>query len=762
MKKITLLISFITVIGNTYAQMGAAHWSLITESRIQITGERTIIPQKYKTFHVSAQELKNLLFSAPDEGQVLLRNSQVIVDLPLPDGSIQKFRVVQASIMAPELAAQYPNIKTFNVEGIDDPSANGKLDWNDFGFHGMIRKPSGDMFIDPYSRNNTSDYITYYTADFQKDSKDVIPEVGVKNDSKIEPKKKDVFESSEESVLATICSGTKLRKYRLAVACTGEYAKAATGKASPTTSEILSVVTTSVNRVDGIYETEVAVRMVLISTETTILYGDPNTDPFTGNNNGGTLINESQSVITSKIGSANFDIGHTFSTGGGGIASLGCVCTNSEKASGVTGSGNPVGDPYDVDYVAHEMGHQFGGSHTFACNTSSCGGGNGNSSTAMEPGSGVTIMAYAGICGTVNNISAHSIAYFHTINFDEIMAYTTNGNGKSCPVTTTTTNNSPVVTAPSSYTIPFSTPFTLTGSATDSDNDPLTYSWEEIDAKYGIDWNSGNKPFFRSYNPVTSPSRTFPSTSIILTGPSAYQTTKGEYLPSTPQSLNFRLIARDNKMGGGGVCYAKTSVTVADAGPFQITYPNATNIVWAGASTQTVTWDVNKTNASPVSCANVNILVSVDNGVTYTTLLANTPNDGTQSIITPQIPVTKTTCRIRVEAANNIFFDINDNKFTITASTVGINNFASVSTLGVQLTPNPAQDQIQISVYGLQKNLITNLSVYDMLGNIVMKDSYSGNEQITQNYNLSVLSKGVYIIEISNNQQKSISRLIKQ
>ena len=762
MKKKFLLIFFAAVVGQTNAQSRQSYWGPISESEIQMRGERTIIPEKYKVFHVSVEELKDVLFAAPAEDQVNLRNSQAIIDLPLPDGTIQRFRVVQASIMAPELQAQFPNIKTFNVEGIDDPRANGKLDWNDFGFHGMIRRPSGDIFIDPYSRENTSDYITYFTTDFKKDSKDVLPEVGViRNNTAPSVKKKDAPGSTEGRAMAMICSGTKLRKYRLALACTGEYAKAATGKTAPTTSEILSVVTTSINRVDGIYETEVAVRLVLISNETTILYGDPSTDPFNGNNNANTLISESQSVITNKIGSSNFDIGHTFSTGGGGLANLGCVCTNSTKASGITGSSKPVGDPYDVDYVAHEMGHQFGGDHTFASNTSNCGGGNGNSSTAVEPGSGITIMAYAGICGTVNDLAPHSIAYFHTISFDEIMAYSNNGNGNNCPVTTSTSNNPPVVTVPTTLTIPFSTPFTLTGSATDADGDSLTYSWEEIDANYGNDWNSGSKPFFRSYDPVTSPSRTFPLPSIVLAGPTAYKTTKGEYLPSTTQSLNFRLTARDNKMGGGGVCYAKTSVTIANAGPFQVTYPNAANIIWPGASTQTVTWDVNKTNASPVNCSNVNILVSIDNGATYTVVLANTPNDGTQDITVPQVPVTKTTCRVRVEAVGNVFFDVSDNNFTI-SSTVGINELASVNTLGVQLVPNPAQDQVQVSVYGLNKNVATQFTLYDMLGNIVMKDVFSGKEQITQNYELSGLAKGVYMMEISNDQQRAISRLVKQ
>jgi hypothetical protein len=214
-------------------------------------------------------------------------------------------------------------------------------------------------------------------------------------------------------------------------------------------------------------------------------------------------------------------------------------------------------------------------------------------------------------------------------------------------------------------------------------------------------------------------------------------------------------------MGGAGVCYAATKVTIANAGPFTVTYPNATGVIWPGASTQTVTWDVNKTDLTPISCANVNILLSIDGGKTFTTVLANTPNDGSQAILVPQQPTTKTTCRIKVEAAGNIFFDIDDNNFTIT-STVGIKELSSNNTVGMQLVPNPAQDQLQVSVYGLNKNITTHLTVYDMLGNIVMNDVFTGKEQINQNYALTSLSKGVYIIEIRNEQQKAISRLVKQ
>jgi hypothetical protein len=652
--------------------------------------------------------------------------------------------------MAPELAAKFPSIKTYNVKGINDKGAYGKLDWNEFGFHGMIRTANGDFFIDPFCSNNTSDYISYYTSDFSKDPSLRLPELEVMHSSSTP------LESVNKTQAAGICAGPSLRTYRLAVACTGEYAKAATGLASPTPAQVMSKVVTSVNRVDGVYETEVAVKMVLVADENLVLFTDPATDPFTGNDDSYILLGESQTVIDNIIGNANYDIGHTFSTGGGGVAYLGCVCNPNSKASGITGSPSPVGDPYDIDYVAHEMGHQFAGNHTFAAATGSCQG-NGNSSTKVEPGSGVTIMGYAGICD-INDIAPNSIPYFHTISFDEIMLFTTNGGGSNCPVVTATGNQAPVVTGSVTYNVPKSTAFSLTGSATDPDGDTLTYQWEEIDLGSG-NWNSGNAPYFRSYNPVATPTRLFPRQSVIMSG--AYTTTKGEYVPQVAKTLNFRLTARDNKMGGGGVCYAASQVKVASSGPLMVTYPNVTGISWPGGSNQTVTWAVNGTTGTPVNCANVNILISLDNGLTYTTLLANTPNDGSELITAPQVTATKSSCRIKVEAVGNIFFDLGDKNFTITVGT-DIKEYSIANQVSVNAKPNPFNDDVTITIAGIEKNQTSTITIFNVIGEKVMTDIVAGNDNILKNYNLSHLNKGVYFIQVTNSKQKAVTRIIKQ
>ena len=765
MKKSTIALSLIALLsfGLNAQSNNDKFWSPVSESAIQKSGKRQIVPQKYLAFQLNGNDLRTQLLSAPHENSVKINESTCIITLPLPNGTFQRFRVVESPIMEPALAAAYPDIKTYSIKGIDDVYANGKLDWNEFGFHGMIRSINGDFFIDPYCLQNVKDYITYYTADFVKDPSQILPEVGVienkeEKTSSASPKKKEENEAKLSSAPPAICVGAQLRTYRLAVACTGEYAVAATGSTTPTLAQTLAKIVTSVNRVTGVYETEVAVRLTLVATETNVIFTNAATDPFNGNNNANTLIGESQTVITNTIGTANFDIGHTFSTGGGGLAGLGVVCSASQKASGITGSPSPVGDPYDIDYVAHEVGHQFKGNHTFNSTVGSCGGGNRNASTAVEPGSGITIMAYAGICGS-QDLAPNSIAYFHAISYDEIVNFTNNSTGNNCAATTTTGNQPPVVTGSGNYIVPKSTPFILTGSATDPDGDALTYSWEETGVGVAGNWNSGNRVFFRSYNPTTSPSRSFPNNAVVLSG--NYTGTKGEYLPSTAQNLTFRLTARDNKANGGGVCYAINTITVdGSSGPLTVSYPDATGIIWGSNSPQTITWAVNGTNAAPVSCDSVRILISYNSGTTYSVLVGSTPNDGSELITAPTLTSSINTCRIKVESKGNVFFDVSNNNFTISIN-VGLNALSKNNPIALSVWPNPFNNQFNFAVGNLSIESVTEVKVMDVLGKIIYQKNYNNKTELNESIDLSNNANGIYFINVTNNNKNSFYRVIK-
>lgn len=655
MKSLLLLFSFLTFLN--YAQISRnEQWKEVAETDITFKGQRLIIPEAFKVFSIALTEVRSTLSIAPMEFTHEALSKKVQLKIPFPDGKLKSFYVFESPIMAPELAAQFPELKTYIVEGIDKSEMiSGRIDLTPMGFHAMVFTPAGTVFVDPYSTNDKTNYIVYYKKDFKKLNPPVNEQSCVVDNPEVREEIETILNSRTE-----IKSGEQLRTYRLALACTGEYAAFHGG----TVAGAMNGIVTTINRVDGVYEKEVAVRMILIPNNSSIVYTVAGSDPYT-NSNGSTMLGQNQTNIDLVIGSANYDIGHVFSTGGGGVAYLGCVCGGS-KAKGVTGGPSPVGDPFDIDYVAHEMGHQFGGNHTFNSVADNCGGGNRVASAAYEPGSGSTIMAYAGICGA-DDLQPNSDPYFHIKSLNEIIAFTTLSSGNNCAVTTATGNLAPEVTVPTGgFTIPINTPFALTGSAVDGDSDPLMYCWEEFDlGPAGTPGNpSGNAPTFRSFNPVTSPTRTFPKLSNLLNN----TTTIGEKLPGYARSLSFRLIARDNKMGGGGTGYNTVTFSVAaTAGPFVVTYPN-TNIGVPALSTQSITWNIAGTDAAPVSCSIVNIKLSTDGGQSWPiTIAANTPNDGSESVIIPDNETT--TARIKVEAADNIFFDISNTNFNITAAT---------------------------------------------------------------------------------------------
>ena len=631
---------------------GANLWQDVAETNIQsLVDDRWIIPKKYRTLQLDRSAFETILDQSPNQNNLVGATS--IIAIPLPDGTAQQFAVVASAIMDAKLAAKFPEIKTYYGKGVDDPQASIYLDMTPQGFHGMILSPSGTVFIDPYYKQSDDYYVAYYKSNFS--SSDSIPwscEVIIPEEEKLvtdEQKIRDQEVPLANARLATV----NMRKYRIAIAANGEYTTFHGG----TVALGQAAIVTALNRVRGVYENEVAVSFELVANNSSVVYTNAGTDPFSNTSD---AIDEIKAELDTKIGFANYDVGHVFTTGSGGVASLGGICST-RKANGTTGLPNPTNDPFYIDYVAHELGHQFGGNHTFNGDSGSCSGANRNGSTAYEPGSGSTIQAYAGICGN-DNIQNNSDPYFHLISLNEIRAHVTGGSGGTCGIVEAA-NTKPVVNANleqvDGKTIPESTPFELTGSASDPDGDNLTYNWEEWDLGLQSDINSPgvNAPLFRTFEPDNDSTRIFPKLTNILNNTS----TIGEALPTVGRTLRFQFIARDDNQVGA---YSAGMITlnVADGtGPFKINTPNTAGML---SGTTTVTWDVAGTTANPINCGEVDIYLSTDGGQTFTDLLVdNTANDGSAEVILPNI--NSATARLKVKCADNVFFDINDTNFSI-------------------------------------------------------------------------------------------------
>jgi len=636
-----------------WTRVGAAEF----ESR-KVSGlEPWIQPQRHQAVRLSADPLAGILDQAPMEFSADAESRQVVLTLPTPDGRFETFEIVVSPVMDVELEAWMADqgwpMRTYRGVSLDYPATSVRLDWGGpGGFHASVISPRRSYYIDPYWKGDTALYTSYFRSEYVREDRDFQCLV------KGEAKRRDLLKSGAST------SGN-LRSYRLVVAATGEYTTFHGG----TQGAGQAAIVTTVNRVNQVYENDLSIRMVLVGNNINVVYTNGTTDPYT-NGDGFAMLAENQTNCDSVIGSANYDIGHVVSTGGGGIASLGVPCDTSFKARGVTGSSSPVGDPFDIDFVAHEIGHQWNGNHTFNSVTGNCGPPNRNSTTAYEPGSGSTIQAYAGICGA-DNLQSNTDPYFHGVSLDEMLDYAA-GSG-ACSTNTSASNaNAPTVDAGAAYTIPISTPFELSVfSSNDLDGDSLTYTWEQFDlgaATALTDGDNGSSPIFRSWPPSTSMFQLFPNDGVTPA--------TGETLPTTNRTMNFRVTVRDNNAGGGRLGEDTTTVTsTTSAGPFLVTAPNGGEL-WDG--TETVTWDVAGTAGGAVNTANVDIFLSTDGGATWpTTLLSGTPNDGTQSVTLPDVDTSA--ARVKIMGAGNIFFDTSDSEFNI--GTVASQTLVDQSTL---------------------------------------------------------------------------------
>jgi len=697
MKNKLLSLALLVITSYSFAQQKNSFWKTSTKSNLVSLESATNLPEKF-VFDLDLNELKSQLATSPKRSSSA-KTSSVVLSLPTVDGEMEQFNVFENSNMDPALAARYPEIKSYIGIGVANPSTKVFFSVSPLGFKSMtLYADKSAVFIEPISQDFTT-YTVYRKSD------------KVASLDKFECKVLDVVSPQvNSSIMARPnADDAVLRTFRLALSVTGEYTTYFGG----TKALALAAMNNTMTRVNGVFEMDFGAHMNLIANNDVLIYTNSSTDPYSAATSMANWNKELQNNLTATIGNAGYDIGHLFgATGGGGNAGcIGCICvddtsstTDLNKGSGYTSPADaiPSGDNFDIDYVAHEMGHQFGANHTFTHS-------NEGTIAQVEPGSGSTIMGYAGI--TSLDVQPHSDAYFHAVSIQQV---TNNIKAKTCSVNTATGNSIPTANAGLDYTVPKSTPFMLTGSGTDANGDILTYDWEQMDSQTTSTAPSATKTTgvnFRSYNPSTSPTRYFPKMSSVLTGAT---TTAGseltvEALPSVARTLNFRLTVRDNHAGGPGNNSDDMIVTVnATAGPFSVTAPN-TAVSYVGGSSQTISWAVAGTTANGVNCANVDILLSTDAGATWSTLLAATPNDGTEAVTIPNTP--GTTNRIMVKGTNHIFFDVSNTNFTITSGvtdTVAPTAPSLIASGTTQTTTNlswsGATDNVAVTGYDVYKD----------------------------------------------------------
>ena len=771
---------FLTTIALLSATLGfsqkRSYWTNHLESASKITTDKAVarvtFPKEFMLFDLNVEPLQQDLFSIVDNVQ---SKHAAIISLPNADGGYEEFEVYEASNFEADLQAQFPQIRAFSGKGITDKYATLKLSISPQGIQTMIfRTDRENEFIEPYSQDHT-----VYAA-FKSHR-----EIGSLAWSCSTEDKKLATEVSNKTTsmyLTPQSSAGQLKTMRLAQSCNAEYANYFGATSAAQVDLVLAAFNATLTRCNGVYEKDLAVHLNLVASSTNVIYYVASTDPYTTLANWNKQLQNTLSAnltgtaTTLAANNAAYDIGHMFgaSGGGGNAGCIGCVCVNDtasttdlNKGSGITSPADaiPQGDNFDIDYVVHEMGHQMGANHTFSNSNEGAG-------VSKEIGSGVTIMGYAGI--TSYDVAPHSIDIYHEASIEQIQ---NNLATKTCPVTTSLagTNATPVVAPVSNYTIPFSTPFILTGSATDADAaDSLTYCWEQNDDG-GSSTGAASKaaitkvigPNFISWSPTASPSRYFPKLSSVIANSATTSQVGGdagmlsEALSSVARTLNFRLTVRDNSpysstapIKVGQTAYTDMVVTVTSAaGPFVVTVPN-TAVTWTVGDSQAVTWNVAGTTANGVNAANVDVFLSTDGGLTYPIQLANqVPNNGSTTITVPN--AIGTTNRIMVKGNQHVFFDISNANFTIIQS-LSTNNFGLSN---FSIYPNPNKGNFNVKFDSSSSNDISIL-VHDIRGRSIFEKQYPNTGMFSQNLQLDNLQSGVYLVTVKDGDIKITKKIV--
>lgn len=624
-------------------------WKRVTATQFSVRSQesRNIIPDKFQSFTLDIEALSRHLLLAPKEEMRTAGVRGLMVEMPLSDGTLDTYEVYESPLMQEELSARYPAIRSFIGRSLKNSARHMRFDVSVQGLHAAIFSPDGEKYIDPYSSETVTDYIVYDVKDHHSEAFKGMELCGT--DDTGHDRAVHTGNNAERTDLV------ELRTYLVAMACTGEWGSRAR---RGTVEKCLADINTMMNRMNLIYEREMAMRFVIINSNDKLIFLDPATDPYDNSDEGKKLVGLNTSKINALIPSTSYDIGHVLSVcfDIGGVAQLGSAC-QSNKGNGVTCNNNDDLSNIVTRVMAHEVGHQLDASHTWNICTSAAD--QRASVTAYEPGSGTTIMSYAGSCGT-DNVASDNDDYFHVGSLEQMYDKTRNGgNAYTCADKSTNGNHYPVVNVPAkTYSIPISTPFELTATATDEDGDELTYCWEQFDAGELVTLGSMSTtaPLFRSFKPATNGDiRFFPKPSNIVSG---NLTDKNEVLPTLTRNLNFRCTVRDNHSGGAGVVWKDYQVvSTALAGPFKVTYPEIDAKFQVGQKI-TVTWNVANTDQAPVNCKKVNIYGSFSAALrnddpNLIPLALNVANDGSEDIYIPN--KVSNFFRVVVKAADNIF-----------------------------------------------------------------------------------------------------------
>jgi Metallo-peptidase family M12B Reprolysin-like/Secretion system C-terminal sorting domain len=763
--------------------------------------ERPEFAKKFKLFQLDIEPLRQELFSSFSKTG---RNAgkKIIISLPNAQGQIEDFEVHEASNFDPQLQARFPQIRAYSGVGITDPLATLKLSIAPEGIQTMVlRDQKASEFIEAYAQDQKTYAVFSNTGSSRSAFKCSAKDSKILNEimPKIEKKRKS--------------SAGTLKTLRMAQSCTAEYANYFGANAAADEAKVLTAYNNTYSRCNGIFERELGLHINLINRTTEVIFYDTDTDPYSNSATGagkdgdvGAWNRELMNTLHNTLGDDAFDIGHLFggSGGGGNAGSIGSICKNdmtldtdgdapayptpqNYKGSGFTSpsDGVPAGSNFDLDYVAHEIGHQLGANHTFTHK-------NENNTpqvrVQVEVGSGTTIMGYAGV--TEADITDHPMEYFHTVSIDQIQQVVNNA---ACVGSTAMANATPTVTASANITIPISTPFALDCRGQDTNTqDRLTYSWEQTNVPK--DSNFGTKadetisnateskasgPIFASFAPSAQTYRYFPKMETVMANqkttdlPDEDSSMHSEALPSVDRTLNFTVTVRDNApyrstepISIGQTNTASLVVTVDDfGGAFTVTSQNEADTVYEGGGTQTVTWSKGATDVAPFNATHVDILITYDNGATWQVLAANVTNDGLHELTMPNPTQNQTNCRLMVRSAitepvataQSYFFNVNTTPFALNNNVVlGTKNIDKL--VGFELFPNPSKGQFNIKfVPNAQQTFVR---VYDSNGRLVFVQTYSNKALFDESINLEGLGAGAYSVSVTDGEKQTVKKVI--